>query len=106
MRLPCVVTDVRGCRQAVIHACTGLLVPVGDVEALTDALVTLIEDPILAAHLGEEGRRRAVREFDEKRVFATVRAEYERLLREKGLSGRIPRAESLSPIVPRLRAVR
>lgn len=106
MRLPCVVTDVRGCRQAVIHARTGLLVPAGDVGSLAEALVTLIEDPTLAAHLGEEGRRRALVEFDERRVFATVLAEYERLLREKGLEGRIPTLEALTPSAPRLRAVR
>jgi glycosyltransferase involved in cell wall biosynthesis len=105
MRLPCVVTDVRGCRQAVAHARTGLLVPAGDVEALADALVALIEDPILAARFGEEGRRRALLEFDERRVFATVLAEYERLLADKGLSARIPPSEGRVR-GQRLRAVR
>jgi hypothetical protein len=44
--------------------------------------------------MGAEGRRRALREFDERRLFATVLAEYERLLREKGLPVPLPvRAE-------------
>src|SRR5262249_20041815 len=90
MRLPCVVTDVRGCRQAVAHGRNGLLVPVGAAGALADALLALLLDPQPARRVGEEGRRRAVAEFDERRVFAQVLAEYERLLEAKGLADRIP----------------
>jgi glycosyltransferase involved in cell wall biosynthesis len=92
MRLPCVATDVRGCRQAVAHGRNGLLVPPGAAGALAAAILELLGDPELARRLGEEGRRRAVAEFDERRVFAQVLAEYERLLTEKGLAHRIPPA--------------
>ena len=85
MGLPCVLTDVRGCRQVVAHGRNGLLVPVGDPSALAEALVTLLSAPDLARQMGDEGRRRARIEFDERRVFATVVAAYERLLHEKGL---------------------
>src|SRR5262249_32539227 len=98
MRLPCVVTDVRGCRQAVAHGRNGLLVPVGDAGALAEALLALLGDPELARRLGEEGWRRAVAEFDERRVSAQVLAEYERLLEAKGLADQIPsRAEATGP---------
>lgn len=90
MKVPCVVTDVRGCRQAVTHGRNGLLVPLGDTEALARAILTLLEDEALARALGEQGRRRALLEFDERRVFERVLAEYERLLREKGLGRSIP----------------
>ncbi|HSD66317.1 MAG TPA: glycosyltransferase [Vicinamibacteria bacterium] len=92
MRVPCVVTDVRGCRQAVRHGGNGLTVPVGNALALADAILALLADPGLARRLGEEGRRRALLEFDQRRVFATVLAEYERLLEAKALRGRIPAA--------------
>jgi glycosyltransferase involved in cell wall biosynthesis len=97
MKLPCVVTDVRGCRQTVTHRVNGLLVPVGDAGALAEAILALLEDPELARRLGEEGRRRALQEFDEQRVFATVLAEYRRLLREKGLGARIPPTPQARP---------
>jgi glycosyltransferase involved in cell wall biosynthesis len=90
MKVPSVVTDVRGCRQAVTHGRNGLLVPLGDARALAEAVVALLADRDLARRLGNEGRRRALLEFDERRVFATVLAEYERLLHEKGLRGRVP----------------
>jgi glycosyltransferase involved in cell wall biosynthesis len=90
MRVPCVVTDVRGCRQAVAHGRNGLLVPAGDAAALADALVALLRDPIRARRLGEDGRRRALAEFDERRVFARVLDEYERLLAGRGLAALVP----------------
>lgn len=86
MKVPCVVTDIRGCRQAVTHGRNGLLVPVGDSRALAVALLEVLRDPVLSRRLGEEGRRRALVDFDERRVFATVLREYERLLHAKGLA--------------------
>lgn len=90
MKVPCVVSDVRGCRQAVAHERNGLLVPPRDVPALAHAILSLLTDPLHARRLGEEGRRRALQEFDERRVFDRVLAEYERLLREKGLAHAVP----------------
>jgi hypothetical protein len=90
MGLPSVLTDVRGCRQVVTHGRNGFLVPVGDVPALAEALLALLTDAALARRMGEEGRRRAWRDFDEQRVFATVLLEYERLLRERGLVAAVP----------------
>jgi glycosyltransferase involved in cell wall biosynthesis len=92
MNVPCVVTDVRGCRQVVAHGRNGLLVPVGVSSALAEALLALLEDPVRARRMGDEGRRRALAEFDERRVFAIVLEEYERLLQAKGLAR--PRAAS------------
>jgi glycosyltransferase involved in cell wall biosynthesis len=85
MGVPAVVTDVRGCREAVEHGRNGLHVPLRDVSALADAILRLLLDRGLAGRLGEQAREIAAERFDERRVFATVRAEYERLLAEKGL---------------------
>ncbi len=92
MQVPSVVTDVRGCRQAVRHGENGLLVPPGDSPALAEAIARLLDEPGLARRLGEQGRRRATVEFDERRVFAIVLSEYERLLGAKGLGTRLPLA--------------
>jgi glycosyltransferase involved in cell wall biosynthesis len=92
MKVPCVVTDVRGCRQAVAHGRNGLLVPLGERPALAEAILAVLGDRVLARRLGEEGRRRALAEFDERRVFDRVLSEYERLLEAKGLRSRVPSA--------------
>lgn len=85
MKIPCVVTDVRGCRQVVEHGRNGLLVPLGDVPALAEAILTLLTDREKVKRMGAEGRTLALKRFDERLVFETVKSEYARLLTEKGL---------------------
>jgi glycosyltransferase involved in cell wall biosynthesis len=85
MKVPCVVTDIRGCREAVKQGRNGLLVSLGAVQSLADSIVDLLSHPEKAHHMGEEGRRMALERFDEQLVFGKVKAEYARLLREKGL---------------------
>jgi glycosyltransferase involved in cell wall biosynthesis len=85
MGVPVVTTNVRGNREAVEHGSNGLLVPLGDVQALADAIIELLTDQEKAQRMGEEGRRIALERFDERLVFEKVKAEYARLLHEKGL---------------------
>ncbi len=85
MKVPCVVTDIRGCREVVEHGRNGLLVPLGNVQALADAIVEILTNQEKAYRMGEEGRRMALERFDERLVFEKVKAEYARLLQEKGL---------------------
>jgi len=91
MKVPCVVTDIRGCRETVEHGRNGLLVPLGDVQALADAIIELLTDREKARRMREEARRMALERFDEQVVFEKVKAEYARLLREKGLPVPEPR---------------
>jgi glycosyltransferase involved in cell wall biosynthesis len=86
MSLPVIASDVKGNREAVIHGQNGWLVPWGDVEALATALHEFLSAPDQARRMGAAGRRIAVERFDERLVFQRVKAEYSRLLQEKGLS--------------------
>lgn len=58
---PVVATDVGGLGQAVADA--GSLVPPDDAAALAAAIDRLVEDPVLAASLGERAARRAAGVF-------------------------------------------
>lgn len=86
MKVPSIVTDIRGCREVVEHGRNGLLVPLGDVQTLADAILELLIDREKAWRMGEEGRHIALERFDERIVFEKVKAEYARLLQEKGLA--------------------
>lgn len=66
--LPVVATDVPGCRSAVVHGRTGLLVPSHDAERLAQALAQLIGDTDACARMGQEGLRWARREFVLERI--------------------------------------
>ena len=80
MGVPSVVTDIRGCREAVVHGENGLFFPVGDADALARSLIELLRDDERRARMGETGRRIAEDRFDEQKVFDRVLSEYERLL--------------------------
>ena len=97
MGVPALVTDIRGCREAVEQGRNGLLVPLGDVPALAAALVDLLTDREKARRMGQAGREMALDRFDERHVFAMVTAEYERLLAEKGLRPVQGSAENRKP---------
>ncbi|MBS1808855.1 MAG: glycosyltransferase family 4 protein [Acidobacteria bacterium] len=85
MGVPCIATDIRGCREAVIHNDNGLLSPLGNVKALAEAILTLLRDHRLAQQLGQAGRKLALAKFDEQLVFDKVKAKYARLLKEQGM---------------------
>jgi glycosyltransferase involved in cell wall biosynthesis len=60
--LPVVTTDVGGVGHLVRHEQNGLLVPPKDPHAMARAVIHILEDPVLASRLAEEGRR-AVESF-------------------------------------------
>jgi glycosyltransferase involved in cell wall biosynthesis len=61
--LPVVVSDVGGCREAVLDGKTGFLVPAGDPKVLAEKLEKLILDSELRRSLGNAGRLRYEEEF-------------------------------------------
>ena len=82
--LPIVASDVRGCRQVVDDEVTGLLVPVRDAEALTEAIRVLGKDPSLRSTMGKAAVERAIDEFDERRVVGIVLDTYRQVAARKG----------------------
>jgi glycogen synthase len=59
--LPVVASDVGGIPDVVRDGETGILVPPGDVSALTKALDGVVRDPALRTRLSEEARRQSAR---------------------------------------------
>lgn len=78
--LPVVATDIRGCRQAVDHEVTGLLVPLRDAAGLADAVARLVDSEADRRRMGEAAVTKARAEFDDRAVVATTLAVYERVL--------------------------
>ncbi|RLB15751.1 MAG: glycosyltransferase family 1 protein, partial [Deltaproteobacteria bacterium] len=72
MGKPVITTDAVGCRDAVEHGRTGLMVPVKDSAALADAMKEMIKNPEMRSRMGREGRRKVEREFDEKIVLKKI----------------------------------
>jgi glycosyltransferase involved in cell wall biosynthesis len=77
MGLPVVSTNVGGVPDLLTHEETGLLVPDGDVEAMTNAIVRLVREPELAARLSRNGPALAAR-----CAWPAVRTQWEALFAE------------------------
>ncbi len=57
--IPCIGSQIGGIPEYIAHNETGLLTPVGQAQALAEALLDLINDPAKRLRLGAAGRRRA-----------------------------------------------
>jgi L-malate glycosyltransferase len=80
MGLPIVATNVGGISDLLTDEETGLLVPDGDVEAMTVAVLRLLQNPDLAAKLSTNARRMA-ETFDWGEIYPQWEALFARLLR-------------------------
>lgn len=67
MGKPCIVTNNGGLPDAVIDGITGFVVPIGNINALAEAILKLIYDQTLAKEMGLNGRRRVEENFDIKK---------------------------------------
>ncbi|MFF2484031.1 glycosyltransferase family 4 protein [Paenibacillus sp. NPDC058071] len=75
---PMVVTNVRGSADLVRHGENGFIVPIGDVPATTEALLSLHRDPAARLKMGANGKSGAS-QYDLQAIQADMRGLYERL---------------------------
>ncbi len=80
MGRPIITTDAPGCRETVIDGENGYLVPVKSVDALVAAMQRFIDNPDLAARMGQRSRQVAEDKYDVHKVNAVM-------LREMGITG-------------------
>ena len=74
MGRPVVATDVPGCRDVVAHGENGLLCDAHDAASLADALARMLDMGDDARHaMGERGRQKITKEFDERDVIQRYR---------------------------------
>jgi glycosyltransferase involved in cell wall biosynthesis len=76
---PVIATNVGGIPEVVVDGETGVLVPPEDPAALAAAIHSLLADPVLAARMGQAGRRRARELFSAERMAEKTAALYEEL---------------------------
>ena len=82
MGLPCIATDVPGCREAVIDGVNGLLVPPRQSAPLAQAIDRLIQAPALREQYGKVSRQMAVEQFSREIVNDQTLALYDQMLKQ------------------------
>jgi len=78
--LPVVASNVDGLASIVLDGETGFLVPPGDPEGLSQAILLLAARPDLRLSMGQKGRRRALCRYHIDRVATEVLKVYESVL--------------------------
>lgn len=86
MGLPCIATDVPGCREAVVDGVNGILVPPKESESLAQAIEKLIHNPELCDQYGKVSRQMAVEQFSREIVNKETLALYDQVCRDMPLS--------------------
>lgn len=71
---PVVVTNNPGLDRYVEHGLTGLMVPAGDPEAMSDAIESLLRDPVKAEEMGRAGRRSVEENFTSAHFASDLRS--------------------------------
>jgi|AntAceMinimDraft_1070359.scaffolds.fasta_scaffold01043_7 glycosyltransferase involved in cell wall biosynthesis len=82
MGLPCVATDVPGCREAVKDGINGYLVAPRDPNSLALAIERLLKNPALQTQFGQVSRVMAIENFSREIVNHQTMALYERVLHD------------------------
>ena len=78
--LPVVSTDCGGPGTAIVEGKTGFLTPVGDADALAEAMQRFLDDSSLCQHMGRAGRRVAGEQFSLAVTGKVYLDHYDRLL--------------------------
>ena len=72
--LPVIATDTGGQRELITHGHNGLLIPVEDAAALSDAFATVANDPDRARQMGARARDTIVGRFSQHAQVASLAA--------------------------------
>jgi glycosyltransferase involved in cell wall biosynthesis len=80
MEKPVVASRVGGVPEVVEEEVTGLLVPPGDPEALTLALVRLLKEPYTCQRMGRAGKQRVEARFSLEQTMGNLQSMYTKLL--------------------------
>jgi glycosyltransferase involved in cell wall biosynthesis len=83
MGVPAIATDIRGCRQSVVDGITGILVPVGDTDALESEIRDLTSDRKRISMMADAARVFAGNTFDVNNQIRITLGVYSSLLNNR-----------------------
>lgn len=81
---PIVALDIPPVNEIIIHNETGILVTPGDIIALTDTLLQLLQNSNIRQKLGESAGKRYREHYSHKHILSIIKNEYKLLLTNTG----------------------
>ena len=95
--IPVVTTISTGSRDSVVPEVTGLLIPPGYPEAISEAVLKLLRDPARRRRMGEAARAWVVEHYANERVLRLITMFYKSLLTPSAQRNRAGSATALAP---------
>ena len=80
---PVIGTAIGGISEVIREGENGLLVPAKDPKALAKAIITILQDPVMASRMGKIGRQIAEEKFSETRLLREIENLYRGLFSDK-----------------------
>jgi glycosyltransferase involved in cell wall biosynthesis len=78
MELPCIVSDINGCNEIITNNINGLIIPVKNEMALSNAMTKLLLDTVLYTKLKNNARKIIVDSYEQKIVWEAILSEYKK----------------------------
>jgi glycosyltransferase involved in cell wall biosynthesis len=78
--LPSIVTDINGCNEIIEQEKNGLIIPVKNIQALYDAMESLLTDRDLCGRLAANARPLISSRYDQRKLWNSLLDEYHTLL--------------------------
>lgn len=79
MGLPSIVTNINGCNEIIIEGENGMIIPVKDVSALSEAMNFVLDNPVELNRMASNARPLIVNRYEQKTVWEAILAEYKEL---------------------------
>lgn len=95
--VPVVATRVGGIPEAITHGCEGLLIEPGDVPALADSIVRLLEQPGERKRMGQAGRAKVENTFTADKTISTLETLYDQIRQQSDRSRTVTNPDIGSP---------
>jgi glycosyltransferase involved in cell wall biosynthesis len=76
MALPCIVTEINGCKEIIKDAVNGLIIPPKDEVALKEKMLVLLNDSNLCERLKSKAREMITSRYEQQMVWNALLEEY------------------------------
>ena len=96
--VPVITTIATGSRDSVVPEVTGLLIPPGYPEAISEAVLKLLRDPARRRRMGEAARAWVVEHYANERVLGLITGYYKSLLTPATHGSKVVPATALIPV--------
>jgi glycosyltransferase involved in cell wall biosynthesis len=80
MECPMILSDINGCNEIVEHNVNGMLVPVKNPDALTDAMLLMRNNPDLRKYFADNSLAIIKKKYSNQAIWTLLEAEYKELL--------------------------